>query len=89
MVEPDALTICALVGHGVGIGIISAYLCGSDILEGRLERVLPQWSLPPLPVHMVFPSRREIAPVVRAFVDYMREANAAAEGWLADPLAGG
>lgn len=83
----DALTTCALVRRGVGIGVVSAYLCGPDILDGTLERVLPAWSLPPLPVHMVFPSRREIAPVVRAFVDYMRETNGAAEGWLADPIA--
>ena len=83
----DALTIRALVNQDVGIAIVSAYLCGPDILTGGLERVLPDWSLPPLPVHLVFPSRREIAPVVRAFVDYMREANESATGWLADPLA--
>lgn len=84
----DVLTICALVGHGSGIGLLSAYLCGADILGGKLERVLPDWSLPPLPVSLVFPSRREMAPVVRAFVDYMQEANANADGWLADPVSG-
>jgi DNA-binding transcriptional LysR family regulator len=84
----DLLTICALVGRGAGIGIVTAYLCGDDILSGKLERVLPEWSLPQLPVSMVFPSRREMSPVVRAFVDYMHEANAAGEGWLSDPLGG-
>lgn len=82
----DALTICALVGRGAGIGILSAYLCGPGILDGSLERVLPEWSLPPLPVSLVFPSRREMAPVVRAFVDYMQEVNAGAAGWLDDPV---
>jgi DNA-binding transcriptional LysR family regulator len=94
MVEPgarvlvnDALTICALVHHGAGIGAISAYLCGDGILDGRLERVLPDWSLAPLPVSLIFPSKRKISPAVRAFVDYMREANAIDASWLRDPLA--
>ncbi|EQB16760.1 MULTISPECIES: LysR family transcriptional regulator [Sphingobium] len=82
----DVLTICALVKRGVGIAAVTAYLCGDDILAGHLERVLPNWSLPPLPVSMVFPSRREVSPVVRAFVDYMKEANGAGVEWLSDPL---
>ncbi|WP_291711769.1 LysR family transcriptional regulator [Bradyrhizobium sp.] len=82
----DALTICALIGGGVGIGPLSAYLCGDNILAGNLERVLPDWSLPPLPVNLVFSSWREVSPVVRAFVDYMREANVAGKDWLGDPL---
>ncbi|HEY0181796.1 MAG TPA: LysR family transcriptional regulator [Rhodopila sp.] len=82
----DALTICALVGHGAGVGMLSAYLCGDDVLAGRLERVLPGWSLPPLPVSMIFPSRREISPIVRSFVDYMREVTVAGDDWLRDPL---
>lgn len=84
----DALTICALVGRGAGIGTLSAYLCGEDILAGRIERVLPDWSLPPLPVSVVFPSRREMSPVVRAFVDYMRETIAKDADWLRDPIGG-
>jgi LysR family transcriptional regulator for bpeEF and oprC len=82
----DALTIYALVGRGAGVGAISAYLCGEDILSGKLERVLADWVLPPLPVSMVFPSRRELSPIVRAFVDYLREMTATGKDWLADPL---
>lgn len=83
----DALTICTLVHRGAGIGAVSAYLCGEGILDGRLERVLPEWSLAPVPVSLIFPSRREVSPVVRAFVDYMREANASNAHWLLDALA--
>lgn len=82
----DALTIRALVGRGAGIGTLSAYLCGDDILAGRIECVLPDWSLPPLPVSVVFPSRREMSPVIRAFVDYMRETASRGADWLRDPL---
>lgn len=93
MVEPaarvlvnDALTICTLVHRGAGIGAVSAYLCAEGILDGHLERVLPEWSLAPVPVSLIFPSRREVSPVVRAFVDYMREANERDAHWLLDAL---
>lgn len=82
----DALTIRTLIGEGAGVGVLSAYLCGSDILAGRLERVLPEWSMAPLEVSLVFPSNREMSPTVRAFVDYMKEMNPSGEGWQGDPL---
>jgi LysR family transcriptional regulator, regulator for bpeEF and oprC len=86
VVEPrlfvnDALTIHRLVLNGAGIGIISCYLCAPDIGAGRLVQLLPDWSSPPVPVTMVFPSRRELAPTVRAFVDYMRDANPPGLHW--------
>lgn len=82
----DVLTICTLVKRGSGVATLTAYLCGDDILAGNMERLLPEWSLPPLPVSMVFPSRREVSPVVRAFVDYMKEVNTADGEWLWDPV---
>ncbi|WP_022698253.1 LysR family transcriptional regulator [Euryhalocaulis caribicus] len=88
VVVNDALTISKLVLGGAGIGALSAYLCGEAILSGYLERLLPDWSLPPLPVSLLFPSGREVSPSVRAFVDYMREANRSGAAWLEDPLNG-
>ena len=34
-----------------------------------LQRVLPRWSVPEVPVHAVFPSTRCLTSKVRAFVD--------------------
>lgn len=86
VVVNDVLTMCTLVRKGVGIGAISAYLCGDDVRGGRIERVLPEWSLPPIPVSLVFPSRREVSPAVRAFVEHMREVSREDAHWLRDPL---
>ncbi|PZU05809.1 LysR family transcriptional regulator [Sphingomonas sp.] len=83
----DALTVNRLVCEHGGIGVISAYLCGPDIMAGKLTRLLPDWTVPSVDVSMVFPTRRELSPAVRAFVDFMREANIGNEGWKADPLA--
>ena len=82
----DALTIHRLVVNGAGIGIISGYLCAPDIAAGRLVRLFPEWRLDALEVNIVFPSRRELSPVVRAFVDFMRVASKPGALWQDDPL---
>jgi DNA-binding transcriptional LysR family regulator len=69
----EALSIYRLVSNGAGLGVISDYLCAPAIKAGRLVRLLPEWSAPPVEVTIVFPSKREIAPAVRAFVDFMKE----------------
>jgi len=82
----EALTIHRLVRNGAEIGVISAYLCGPDITSGRLTQLFPDWSLPALPVSLVYPSRRELAPAVRAFADFMKEASLRGQSWQLDPL---
>lgn len=77
----EALTVHRLVAHGAGLGIISRYVCSPDLAAKRLVHVLPQWTAPAVEVHIVFPSRRELSPTVRAFVDFMREVNADGK-WL-------
>jgi DNA-binding transcriptional LysR family regulator len=71
---------------GVPKSNVSSYLCGPLIREGRLVRVLPEWSLPPLEVSLVFPSRRELAPTVRAFIDFMKECSPPTIFWQEDAL---
>jgi DNA-binding transcriptional LysR family regulator len=84
----EALTIYRLVLNGAGIGIVSGYLCAPEIGAGRLVRLLPEWSSPPVEVSIVFPSRRELAPAVRVFVDYMKEVSLPGLLWMNDPLSG-
>jgi DNA-binding transcriptional LysR family regulator len=35
--------------------------------------VLPDWSLPSVPIHATYPSRRHLSAKVRAFVDFLVE----------------
>ena len=86
LVVNDALTIHRLVLNAAGIGIISCYLCAPDIEAGRLVQLLGDWDVRPVVVNMVFPSKRELAPVVRAFVDYMKEANPPGLHWQNNEL---
>ena len=66
--------------------MISGYLCAPGIADGSLVRLLPEWSLPSVEVSLVFPSRRELSPAVRAFAEFMKEISRAGELWQNDPL---
>jgi DNA-binding transcriptional LysR family regulator len=83
----EALTIHRLVANGAGLGILSGYICGPLIVAGRLVHLFPDWSPPSVEVSLVFPSRRELSPVVRAFVDFMKQASGPGTLWMNDPLA--
>lgn len=84
----DALTIHRAVINGAGIGCLSGYLCAPDVASGRLVRLLPGWSPPPVDVSLVFPTNRELAPSVRAFVNFMKEVSAQNCPWQNDSLRG-
>jgi DNA-binding transcriptional LysR family regulator len=83
----EALAIHRLVGSGAGLGVLSGYICAPQIIDGRLVHLFPDWSPPAVEVSLVFPSRRELSPVVRAFVDYMKQVSGPESVWMKDPLA--
>ena len=83
----EALTIHRLVANGAGLGILSGYICAPQIAAGRLVHLFPEWSPPAVEVNLVFPSRRELSPVVRAFVDYMKSVTGPGILWMKDPMA--
>jgi DNA-binding transcriptional LysR family regulator len=43
------------------------------LASGQLVPLFPEWSIPPLDVNIVFASKRELSPNVRAFVDFIKE----------------
>ncbi len=82
----DPATIHRLVLNGAGIGCVSGYLCTPDFAGGRLVHLFPEWRLPPIDVSLVFPSRRELSPAVRAFVSYMKSVSTIGVSWQDDLL---
>ncbi len=59
---------------GAGIAAIPTALVARDVVHGRLERVLEGWAGEPSALHIVFPSRRDMTPRVKAFADHLAEA---------------
>ena len=61
-----------------GLGLVQVFeaTAADDLAAGRLQRLLDDWQ-PPFPgFHLYYPSREQLAPKLRLFVDFMRDANA-------------
>lgn len=55
---------------GLGVSQTALFTAMPYLASGELVRVLPEWSRPPLPVHVVYPPNRHLSAKVRAFVDW-------------------
>lgn len=66
----DAAAAIAAAESGGGITIALSYMVARHIRERRLVQVLEAFAPPAVPVQLVYPESRLVAPKVRAFVDY-------------------
>jgi LysR family transcriptional regulator, regulator for bpeEF and oprC len=82
-----ALTIHRMLMNHAGIGLSSGYLCAPEFESGRVVQLFPEWTVPPVVVHAVFPTQRQLAPAVRAFLDFMAEQTREGRLWQDDPIA--
>ncbi|MCD6663888.1 MAG: LysR family transcriptional regulator [Comamonas sp.] len=69
----DLLSLKFAAMAGTGMGWLPDYMVAGELHDGRLVRLLPEWSLPRAIVHAVFPSRRGMSPAVRSFLDFLEE----------------
>jgi len=59
--------------RGLGLALVSQWAVIDDLAQGRLVRLLPDWCATPLPISLVYPSRRLQPARLRAFQQVMRE----------------
>jgi DNA-binding transcriptional LysR family regulator len=71
----DAAVLHAAQGGGL-INVL-AYQVGNQIEAGQLKIVLAKYELPPMPIHLVYPTSRLLSAKVRAFIDLV----VAQTGW--------
>lgn len=64
-----ALRMAAL--HGAGIVLQPELLLASDLSEGRLEQVLPDWSYKPTPMHLIYAPNRRPTAMLRTVIDFL------------------
>jgi DNA-binding transcriptional LysR family regulator len=67
----DAVRRAALNGHG--IALLSHLLVADDISAGRLRVLMPAFPPARFPLTIVYPSRRNLPPRVRAVIEYLSE----------------
>jgi DNA-binding transcriptional LysR family regulator len=62
----------AAILSGLGIGMVPAWhFVDREIETGRLRILLPDYEPAPHPIHAVYPTRRFVAPKLRAMLDYL------------------
>ena len=59
---------------GIGITALPDLLVAHEVAAGRLERVLDAWEGNPSALFLVFPSRKDMTPRVKAFADHLAQA---------------
>lgn len=67
----DALVDAAVAG--LGVATLPDFIVSQHLTEGRLQRVLPEWTTFDGALWAVFPHNRHVSAPVRAFVDFMRD----------------
>ncbi|WP_394824997.1 LysR family transcriptional regulator [Pendulispora albinea] len=70
----DANRRLALEGVGAILGADWRVQLQEDIAAGRLVRLLPEWSLPAIPIYAVRPPSTHVPPKVRALIQYLKDA---------------
>jgi DNA-binding transcriptional LysR family regulator len=63
--------IRAAAAAGLGVGLLPEHFCQEELHDGRLVRLLPQWSKQSGLVHLVFTTKRGLTPAVRALIDHL------------------
>lgn len=58
------------VRSGVGVGRFLSYQVADDLKKGKLVRLLEAYEPPPLPVHLLLASGRQVSPTLRTFVEF-------------------
>jgi DNA-binding transcriptional LysR family regulator len=55
---------------GLGIAMISDDMACSEVQSGRLQPILPEWSLPAVPIYAVTTSRL-LPAKIRVFIEFL------------------
>ena len=64
-----AIEACAA---GMGFGLFFSYQVQQHLADGRLQMVLEDFELPPLPANVIYPNARLLPARTRALVDWMK-----------------
>ncbi|MBD8473208.1 LysR family transcriptional regulator [Pseudomonas sp. CFBP 8770] len=59
------------IKNGSLIGLIPSVLAEADIKNGSVLRILHEWQTETYKIYAVYPSRKNMNPALRAFLDYM------------------
>jgi DNA-binding transcriptional LysR family regulator len=70
---PDPTINHQLALAGTGVALLAQSVVRTDVEQGRLVRLLPEWEPEPIELHALYPSQLNSSPKVRAFLQFLRE----------------
>jgi len=68
----DFNSVAYFTHKGHGIGLLPFNYCDEMLADGRLQRVLPKWSSPRIPVHALYPTRKFLPAKLRVFLEALQ-----------------
>jgi DNA-binding transcriptional LysR family regulator len=68
----DHPAVSAFTTRGHGIGLLPSNHCDAQIANGKLIRLLPDWSSPEIFVHAVYPTRRFLPAKLQVFLEELK-----------------
>ena len=74
MRSDDSTLTYHAVHAGMGVAFLPEWTVGDDLAAGRLESVLPAYTMPPIMLYAVYTSRQYMTPKLRTFIDFFSEA---------------
>jgi DNA-binding transcriptional LysR family regulator len=63
-----------LITESVGIGVMEDFACADALASGSLVRILPQYEVPSLDLHVLIQAQRPVPIRVRLIVNFLKEA---------------
>lgn len=66
----DAAAALTAAERGEGITLALCYMAAAMVADGRLAVVLDRFTPPAVPIQLVYPQARLLAPKIRAFIDF-------------------
>ena len=69
--EAGTYVVAAIAGHGVAQ--IPYFMVQPHLQTGALRRVLADWTVPALPLHVVYAPNRHLSTKLRVFVDWVAD----------------
>ena len=73
MAADEPYVLMETVAAGLGITCLPTSVCRKALADGRLVRVLPEWTAGSIETTILMPHRRGQLPAVRAVVDFLAE----------------
>ncbi len=71
----DADMLQAAVLQGIGIAVLPAWLTQPHLKNGDMEIILPEYSIPGLPLNAIYTSPGDLSHRARSFLDFLTDKN--------------